>query len=80
MKAHPIRLVHFLALAVIVLRFVPREWGTWQAPVFRHAILCGQHSPEIFCTGVFLSFGAHVILYECTAFLPRLWSADQASC
>jgi hypothetical protein len=51
---------------VIVLRFVPREWGTWQAPVFRHAILCGQHSLEIFCTGVFLSFGAHIILYEGT--------------
>jgi hypothetical protein len=61
---HPLRLVHFLALALIVLRLVPREWAAWQTPVFRQAILCGQHSLEIFCTGVFLSFAAHVILFE----------------
>jgi hypothetical protein len=61
---HPLRLVHFLALALIVLRFVPREWSTWQVPGFRHGILCGQHSLEIFCAGVFLSFAAHVVLFE----------------
>jgi hypothetical protein len=61
---HPLRIVHFLALAVVVLRFVPREWDRWQAPVLRHAILCGQHSLEIFCAGVFLSFVAHVVLLE----------------
>src|SRR5262249_3643706 len=61
---HPLRVVHFVALAVVVLRFVPREWDRWQAPVLRHAILCGQHSLEIFCAGVFLSFAAHVALLE----------------
>jgi hypothetical protein len=61
---HPFRLVHFVAVAVIVLRFVPREWDSWKAPGFRHAILCGQHSLEIFCVGVLLSFAAHVILFE----------------
>ena len=61
---HPFRLLHFLALTLIVLRFVPREWVAWQAPVFRQAILCGQHSLEIFCAGVLLSFAAHVILFE----------------
>lgn|SRR5262245_55569383 len=61
---HPFRLVHFLAVAVIVLRVVPRGWDSWQAPGFRHAILCGQHSLEIFCVGVFLSVAAHVLLFE----------------
>jgi hypothetical protein len=61
---HPLRLVHFLALALIALRFVPRESTIWQAPIFRQAILCGQHSLEIFCAGVFLSFASHVILFE----------------
>jgi hypothetical protein len=61
---HPFRLVHFLSVAVIVLRFVPREWDGWQAPGFRHAILYGQHSLEIFCVGVLLSFAAHVLLFE----------------
>jgi hypothetical protein len=61
---HPFRLVHFLALTLLILRFVPREWVAWDRPVFRQAILCGQHSLEIFCTGVFLSFAAQVILLE----------------
>jgi hypothetical protein len=61
---HPFRLVHFLALMLLVLRFVPREWAAWNRPIFRHSILCGQHSLEIFCAGVFLSFAAQVILLE----------------
>ena len=28
------------------------------------AILCGQHSLEIFCLGVFLSFAAHFAMVE----------------
>src|SRR5205807_9100660 len=55
---HPFRVVHFLALALLAVRFVPREWRAWQSLPFRYAILCGQHSLEIFCAGVFLSFAA----------------------
>ena len=61
---HPFRLVHFLALMLLVLRFVPRDSAAWDGPALRHAIVCGQHSLEIFCTGVFLSFAAQVILLE----------------
>ena len=60
---HPFRLVHFLALALLVVRFIPRDWSAWETPMFRAVILCGQHSLEIFCTGVFLSFAAHAILF-----------------
>jgi hypothetical protein len=64
---HPLRFLHFLALALIVLRFVPRRWTAWQLPVFRSAILCGQHSLEVFCAGVFLAFAAHIALAEGSA-------------
>jgi hypothetical protein len=59
-----LRLLHFLALAVIVVNLVPRGWAGIHSPVFRPAIVCGQHSLEIFCFGVFLAFAAHFVLTE----------------
>jgi hypothetical protein len=59
---HILRLVHFLALALVVLRLFPRSWPT--LPALRPAILCGQHSLEIFCFGIFLSFAAHFTIVE----------------
>ena len=59
-----LRFAHFLALAAITVRFLPRDWAglksRWLAPL----ILCGQHSLEIFCLGVFLAFAGHFILAE----------------
>jgi hypothetical protein len=54
-----LRFAHFLALAALTVYFVPPTWPRLKSPVFRPAILCGQHSLEIFCLGVFLSFAAH---------------------
>ncbi len=59
-----LRFAHFLALAAIVVRFVPRDWPTLRSPVLRPAILCGQHSLEIFCLGVFLAFAGQFIIAE----------------
>jgi hypothetical protein len=59
-----LRIVHFLALAVITIRFVPRDWPALKSPVFWPAIVCGQHSLETFCLGVFLSFAAHFVFTE----------------
>jgi hypothetical protein len=59
-----LRFAHFLALAVVTLWFVPRAWPplkTWWA---WPPIVCGQHSLEIFCLGVFLSFAAHFAMVE----------------
>jgi len=58
----PLRLLHFLALAIIVARFVPRAWrghGNWLS---RAIIRCGEHSLPIYCLGVLLSFAAQVAL------------------
>ena len=59
-----LRFAHFLALAAIVVRVLPRGWSGLKSPLLRPLILCGQHSLEIFCLGVFLAFAGHFILTE----------------
>jgi hypothetical protein len=59
-----LRFLHFLCLAVLTVRIVPRDWPALRSPWLRPAILCGQHSLEIFCLGVFLSFAAHFAMIE----------------
>jgi hypothetical protein len=59
-----LRFAHFLALATVTVWFIPREWPPLKSRVFYPAILCGQHSLEIFCLGVFLSFAGHFALVE----------------
>jgi hypothetical protein len=59
-----LRFTHFLALAVIVSRYVPRDWEALKSRWLRPLILCGQHSLPLFCIGVFLSFAAHWILTQ----------------
>ena len=61
-----LRFTHFLALAVVVTRYLPRDWKLLTSKWLRPLILCGQHSLPIFCIGVFLSFGAHWILIQYT--------------
>ena len=59
-----LRFVHFLALAAVVVRFVPRTWPGLKWPILQPAIRCGQHSLEIFCLGVFLAFAGQFIISE----------------
>jgi hypothetical protein len=59
-----VRIAHFLALAALTVRFVPRDWSPLKLRLFQPVILCGQHSLEIFCLGVFLSFAAHFMFNE----------------
>ena len=59
-----LRFAHFLALAAVAVYFLPRGWVGLKSPWLRPAILCGQHSLEIFCIGVFLAFAGHFILAE----------------
>jgi hypothetical protein len=65
-----LRIAHFLSLAVIVLWIVPRGAPWLKSPVFWPAIICGQHSLETFCIGVFLSFAGHFIFTEISDRLP----------
>ncbi len=61
-----LRFTHFLALALVVTRYLPRNSAPLTSRWLRPLILCGQHSLPIFCFGVFLSFGAHWILMQYT--------------
>ena len=59
-----LRFAHFLALAAITVRLMPRDWPALKSPWLKPLILCGSHSLEIFCLGVFLAFAGHFILAE----------------
>ena len=59
-----LRILHFLSLAVITVAFVPRDWSALQSRIMWPAIVCGQHSLETFCLGVFLSFAGHFMFTE----------------
>jgi len=59
-----LRFAHFVALAILAVRFVPAHWRALKSPLLRPVILCGENSLEIFCLGVFLSFTGHFVLVE----------------
>jgi hypothetical protein len=59
-----LRFAHFLALAAVTVRFLPRDWPGLKSPILRPAIVCGQHSLEIFCLGVFLAFAGQFVIAE----------------
>ena len=59
-----LRFAHFLALAVVAIRFLPRQWSGLKSAILQPVIRCGQHSLEIFCLGVFLAFAGQFIIAE----------------
>jgi hypothetical protein len=63
----PMRLLHFLAIAVVAAWLVPRSWRGLASPVMRGAIRCGQNSLPIYCLGVLLTFSSHLVLLEISA-------------
>src|SRR5260370_26576692 len=60
----PLRFVHFAVLALVTVRFIPRDWASLKWSGFRPSIICGEHSLEIFCLGIFLAFVGHFLLVQ----------------
>jgi hypothetical protein len=58
----PYRIVHFMALAVVVTRFLHLDSPTLKWRALAPLIRCGQHSLQVFCTGIVLSFCAHAAI------------------
>ncbi len=58
----PYRVLHFIVIAYLVARFVPRDWRGLERPIFRPLIVCGEQSLAVFCVGVFMSFAGHFAL------------------
>ncbi|MFK8250731.1 OpgC domain-containing protein [Ancylobacter terrae] len=70
----PLRLLHFLALALVIVRILPEDWSGLRSRLARPMILCGQHSLEVFCFGVFLSFAAHFLLSDVNgSIMMQIW-------
>jgi hypothetical protein len=65
-----LRLLHFLAIAYLTVRLVPRG-ARWLASAWARPVLwCGQQSLQIFCLGVFLALVGHFILTAAGERLP----------
>src|SRR5258708_4382130 len=60
----PLRLLHFLAVAVLAAWLVPRNCRGLTTPVMRGAILCGQNSLPIYCLGVLLALVSYMALLD----------------
>jgi len=60
----PLRLLHFLALAIVACRLIPRDWRGLSTPVMRCARRCGENSLPIYCLGVLLALAGQLTLLE----------------
>ncbi|MGY8633761.1 OpgC domain-containing protein [Bradyrhizobium sp. 14AA] len=56
----PLRLLHFLAAAIVALWLVPRDWRGLSTPVLRCAKCCGENSLPVYCLGVLLALASHL--------------------
>jgi hypothetical protein len=63
-KGHlaPVRLLHFLALAIVVSRLTPPDWRGLMKPWMTAMIRCGENSLAMYCLSILLSFIGYVIL------------------
>jgi hypothetical protein len=68
-KSHlaPLRLLHFLALAIVVSRLTPRDWRGLLKPWVTAMVRCGENSLALYCFSVLLSFAGLVILNRTSA-------------
>lgn len=58
----PYRVVHFIVIAVLVIRLLPIDRPGLESRWLRPLIVCGQRSLEVFCVGLLLSFVGHFLL------------------
>jgi hypothetical protein len=66
----PYRVVHLIALAVVVTRFLAADSAILQWRALAPLIKCGQNSLQVFCIGIVLSFCAHAAIERS---LNSLW-------
>jgi hypothetical protein len=57
-----LRLLHFLAIALLCWRLLPCNLLTQRTRFLRPLVQCGEYSLAIYCISVLLSFAAHAIL------------------
>jgi hypothetical protein len=57
-----LRLLHFLALALLCWRILPCDLPVLRTRLLRPLVQCGEYSLVIYCISVLLSFAAHAVL------------------
>ena len=60
----PWRLMHFLAMAYVAMRWFRRDHPFFASRWAHPLLLIGESGLQMFCMGVFLSFAAHFVLVE----------------
>lgn len=72
----PYRVLHFLALGVIVVRLVPADWSGLRSAALRPLIVCGQRSSK-YSASVFFCHSSVTSSLKClrTGWRLRSWSA-----
>lgn len=58
----PYRIIHFLSLALIAARLIPRDSPALKLGFLRPALICGERSLEVFCAGIFFAFVATFLI------------------
>jgi hypothetical protein len=66
----PIRLVHFLAVVIVIVHLVSTDSRFLRWRIARPIIMCGQQSLPTFCLGILLSVLGHFVLTEWSGRLP----------
>lgn len=59
-----LRLLHFAALAYVVLCYVGQDSGWLSGWIARPIVDCGRQSLQVFCLGIILSFAGQTILVQ----------------
>jgi hypothetical protein len=57
-----LRLLHFLALALLCWRMLPCDLPLLRTRLLRPLVQCGEYSLAVYCVSVLLSFAAHAML------------------
>ncbi|ODM82260.1 OpgC domain-containing protein [Bradyrhizobium elkanii] len=60
----PLRLLHFLALAILASWLVSAGWQGLSTPMLRSARRCGENSLPIYCLGVLLALASQCDLFD----------------
>jgi len=60
----PYRIVHLIAIAIVVTRFLPAYSPVLRWRPLTPLIRCGQNSLQVFCIGIVLSFCAHAAIEQ----------------
>jgi len=58
----PYRIVHLIALTIVVTRFLPADSPVLRWRSLTPLIRCGENSLQVFCVGIVLSFCAHAAI------------------